>query len=155
MAIGPPVLNIVDPEPIGMWLPLVVIFSIAAIMLISYSDRLRILTDERQLVTEHLMFGCICWWRRRWKVQEGDYLAVQISGHEKEPLTPEFRYFHALCVYRGDRPRIIAYVFTKERDISDMDRAANRSAELLGLPYEGYREMEPGSLYSAKLPNSE
>ena len=70
-----PMLHIVDPEPPERWLPLVALFAVGAVMMIGYSGRRTVLIEERQVVTDYLLFGCR-WGRRRWQVREGDYLEI-------------------------------------------------------------------------------
>lgn len=105
VVIGPPMLNIVDPEPPEMWLPIVALYAVGAVMLVGCSARRRVLTEERQFVTDYLLFGRLCWWRRRWHVREGDYMAVFQSGKAQDDGDPEFPFWHALFVCRSRRRR--------------------------------------------------
>jgi hypothetical protein len=123
---GFPMLHLVDPEPPEFWVPFVVLIAVCGVMLGGYSARRRVLTDERRFVTGYLLFGRLCWWRRRWRPQD--------CGPN------EFVYWHALFVCRSRRRQLIASMYTNDRDAPDMEIAADRVAKLVDLPYEGYRE---------------
>jgi hypothetical protein len=99
-----------------------------------------VLSEDRQFVTDYLLFGRLCWWRRRWQVREEDYLAVFLSGPARDEGTTEFPYWHALFVCRSRRRHLIAGMYTSDRLVPDIEIAAHRVAKLVNLPYEGYRE---------------
>lgn len=157
VAIGFPMANIVDPAPKEFRLFLAVLvglFAVAGVLLVGYSERRRVLTKERRCVTDSLLFGRLCWLRQRWQVREGDYLAVFLSGQaENRIILPEFQFFHMLYVCRSRRRYLIAYMFTSDRVVPDMEIAAHRYAQLLDLPYEGYRKEEVAWYRSAESPN--
>lgn len=144
VAIGFPMLHLVDPEPIEFWLPLVALFAVGAIMLVGYSARRSVLTEERQFVTDYLLFGRLRWWRRRWQVREADYLATFSGGQPmREAMCEqpaEFLFWHSLFVCRSRRRQMIAFMYTSEPVVPDMNVAALRVAKLVDLPYEGYSE---------------
>ncbi len=141
VAIGFPILHIVDPGPIALWLPIVVLFALGAVLLISYTERRKVLTVKRQFVTDYLLFGRLCWLRRRWQVRDGDYLAVYLSAPNPVKIAiPEFQFCHILFVCRSQRRFMIASMFTSDPVVPDMEIAARRIAKLVDLPYEGYRE---------------
>jgi hypothetical protein len=140
LVVGPPILHQVDPEPILMWLPLVLLFALGAVALVSYSARRKVLTEERQLVIDYLLFGCLCWWRRRWRVRDGDSLAVVATDQSQATGIPDLRFRHTLYVCRPRRRRMIAAMFTGDRFAPDMEAAAQRVAKLVDIPYDGYRE---------------
>lgn len=144
LAIGFPLLHLVDPGPIALWLPLVVVFGIGAVILAGYSERLRVRSAERQIVTEYLVFGRCCWWRRRWRVREGDSLEVVVSGPTESAIAPEFRFFHMLYICRARRRHMIACLFTRDRDVPDMEVAAERIAQLIDVPYDAPRRRVAG-----------
>jgi hypothetical protein len=99
-----------------------------------------VLTEERQFVTDYLLFGRLCWWRRNWQIGEGDYLAVFLSEQAQDCGPSEFIYWHALFACRSRRRHLIASMYTNNRDAPDMEIAAQRVAKLVDLPYEGYRD---------------
>lgn len=140
VVVGFPMLNVVDQEPIGFWLPFDVLFAVGAVVLVGYSARRRVLTEERQFVTDYLLFGRFCYWRRRWQVRNGDYLAAFANDQAEDGGIPEIQFWHGLFVCRERRRHLIAGMYTSDRDIPDMEAAAHRVAKLVNLPYEGYRE---------------
>lgn len=155
VSVGPPMLHLVDPGPIGLWLPLVLLFAVGAVMLVGYSERRRVLTEERQFVTDYWLFGRLCWLRRRWRVREGDYVAVFLSGvGDERVVIPEFRFFHMLFVCRAQRRYMFAHMFTTDKVVPDMEIAARRVAKLVNVPYAGYQK-EKVDWYNAELPNIE
>jgi hypothetical protein len=109
-------------------------------MLVGYSARRRVLIAERVFVTDYLLFGRVAWWRRRWQVREGDYLAVFLSGQAQSEGSTKALYWHALFVCHSRRRHKIADMYTNDRVDRDMEIAAHRVASLVDLPYEGYRE---------------
>jgi hypothetical protein len=109
-------------------------------MLVGLSARRRVLTEERQFVTDYLLFGRVCSKPRRWQISQGDYLAVFVSGQAQNCGPNEFVYWHALFVCRSRRRQLIASMYTNDRDALGMEIAAQRVAKLVDLPYEGYRE---------------
>jgi hypothetical protein len=140
ISIGFPMLHTVDPEPPEYWIPILVLVVGVWIMFISHSVRRRVLTEERQFVTDYLLFGRLCWWRRRWQVREGDFLAAFLSDQTQNLGTPAFQFWHALFVCRSRRRHLIARMYTSDRVVPDLEIAAHRIAQLVDLPYEGYRE---------------
>jgi hypothetical protein len=141
IVIGFPMLHIVDPEPIGFWLPIVVLYSVGAVMLLGYSARRTVLTQERQFVTDYLLFGRLCWRRRRWQVCEGDFLAVFRSGQSQEAGTTEPLSWHALFICRSRRrPMFVFGIYTRHhRVVPELEIAALHVARLVEIPYEGCR----------------
>jgi hypothetical protein len=140
LVVGFPMLHLVDPEPPEFWVPFVVLIAVGGVMLVGYSARRKVLTEERQFVTDYLLFGRLCWWRRNWQIGEGDYLAVFLSEQAQDCGPSEFIYWHALFACRSRRRHLIASMYTNNRDAPDMEIAAQRVAKLVDLPYEGYRE---------------
>jgi hypothetical protein len=137
---GFPMLHQVDPEPPERWLPLVAAFAVLGVANASGSTRRVVLTEERQFVTDYLLFGRLCVWRRRWQVREGDSLVVLIRSMKDNGGTPEFAYWHALFVCRSRRRYLIASIQSNARVVPGLESAARRVADLVDLPYEGYRE---------------
>jgi hypothetical protein len=108
-------------------------------MLVGCSVRRRVLTEQRQFVTDYLLFGRLCWWRRRWQVIEGDFLAA-LAVDQQAPVMgiPDFQFWHALFVYRSGRRRMFAFgMYAHDRVVPGME---HRVARLVDMPYEGYRE---------------
>lgn len=136
LVVGFPMLHIVDPEPPEFWLPIVALYAVGGVMLVGYSARRRVLTAERQFVTDYLLFGRLCLWRRRWHVREGDFLAVFLGGQP----APELPFWNALFVCRSRRRHILAGMYTSDRVAPSIEIAAHRVAKLAGMPYDGYRE---------------
>lgn len=137
VAIGFPALHTIDPEPIEYWLPLVGAFAVGGVAAGGCSLRQRVLIDRREFVTDYLLFGQLRWWRRRWRVRAGDVLAVSSSGQAQYTGVPELAYRHAMSVCRGRRGRMIAAVFSAEAVAPEVEAAARRLAELVGVPCEG------------------
>lgn len=109
-------------------------------MAAGYSAQRRVLTEKREFVTDYLLFGRFCWWRRRWQIREGDFLAVCATDQPQDSGMSEFKFWHALFVCRPRRRYIIAGTCTGDRVDPGMELAAQRVAKLVGMPYEGYRE---------------
>ena len=148
---GFPALNVIDPEPVGFWLPVALTCAIAAVGLLGSSQKRTVNTQERLLVTDHLLFGRYCWRRRRWQVSEGDYLEVLIARQSQVEGLPEMRYRHTLHVCRpnGRRVRrqvVVTGMSPSDKVTVDLEVGANllpvaeRVAELIDLPYVGCRE---------------
>ena len=150
IVIGPPMLNLVDPEPIAMWLPIVAMYAVGTVMLVGGSVRRMVLTAERQIVSEYLLFGRLCWWRRRWQVCDGDYLAVFRNGHAYNEGVPEYPIWHALFICRSGRRRMFVFgMYTSnDRVVPGMEIFAERVGKLVDIPYEGYHE--PKCLWSPR-----
>lgn len=137
---GFPALHQVDPEPPELWAPIAGVFAVMAMALVGYSARTLVLTDERAFVRDYLLFGRLCWRRRRWQVRDGDSLTVFLSRPEADEGKTEFAYWHALFVYRGRHRQLITMLYSREADVPEMELGAERVARLVDLPYEGYRE---------------
>jgi hypothetical protein len=138
--VGFPMLHQVDPEPPAMWLPLVALCAVIAAVLLGCSARRTVLSDERQIVTEFLLFGRLCLWRRRWQVREGDFVAVLATGQARDDRNAEFHFCHTLFVCRSRRRQMIAFrLSASERVVPGLEIAAHVVAKLVGMPYEGYQ----------------
>jgi hypothetical protein len=140
IVVGFPMLHQVDPEPPEKWLPLVAVFAVLGVANASGSTRRTVLTLERQFVTDYLLFGRLRVWRRRWQVREGDSLVVFVRSMKDNEGTPEFAYWHALFVCRSRRRSLIASIMSNAQVVPGLENAAQRIAELVGLPYEGCRK---------------
>jgi len=140
LVLGFPMQHIVDPEPPMMWVPLVALFAVLGVVAAGGSGRRKLLTAERQFVTEYLLFGRLCVWRRRWQVREGDFLAVFLRSLADNEGTPEFALWHALYVCRSRRRYLIASIQSNAQVVPGLESAAQQVAELVCLPYEGYRK---------------
>ena len=115
---------------------------ICAFLFAAISVRRTVRTKERQFITHILLFGRFRCVRLRWKVREGDYLAVfteERSRYNRKKL--EFDFQHTLCVCRSRRRQVIAVGhFTSERVVPGMEIVAERVAKLVDIPFVGYRQ---------------
>lgn len=92
-------------------------------------------------MTRLLVLGRPTWLCWRWRVRHGDYLAIVVRDIRSDKGKQEFEYQHMLCVCRGRRRHKIAIgLFRSDRIIPGMETSAKRVAELVEIPYEGYRE---------------
>jgi hypothetical protein len=140
VVVGLPMLHLVDPEPPATRLPIVALFALIAAVLLGSSMRRRVLTEERQIVTEYLLFGWRCWRRRPWQVRDGDYLTVLAGAETPGKSTLEFRGFHVLLACRGRQRETLAFCVTmSEQVIPGMEFAGQLIAQLVAIPYEGYQ----------------
>lgn len=137
-----PALNYVDPEPIAIWLPVALCCAGVAIVVLGVHSRNTLLVDQRLFVTSYLLLGRLRLWRRRWQVLEGDYLAVFTTNQAKATAAPELQFWEALFVCRSRRRLLLVDMTTRDRTTLGMETAARRLAELVNLPYEGYRDVK-------------
>ncbi|TWT38185.1 hypothetical protein KOR34_31530 [Posidoniimonas corsicana] len=139
---GCPALNVVDPEPVALWLPITLALAAVAFLLLTVSTRRSVLVDDRRLVTDFLLLGRKCWWPLRWNVADGDVLAVYTSRAARTSGIPEFQFWEALYVCRGGRRYYVAGMTTRDRTSTGMEEAAHRLAKLIRIPFVGYREYQ-------------
>ena len=125
------------------WIPLAALMASIAFLGAAISTRRTVRTNERQFVTEFLLFGRFRCLRLRWEVREGDYLAVftaKQTQRKSGETELQFDFQHALCVCRSHRRQVIAVGhFTSERVVPGMEIVARRVAKLVDLPFVGYR----------------
>ncbi|MAT70585.1 MAG: hypothetical protein CMJ58_13790 [Planctomycetaceae bacterium] len=139
IACGFPMLHQVDPEPPLMWGPIVAAFAVWAVVMIGYSSRLTLRTDQRLFVGEFLVFGLPCWRQRRWQIEEGDLIAVLVMNVWLYSGSSEFSSMHTICVQRDERQYPIAAGLFQAPDPEPMmETAATRIAAWVELPYVGY-----------------
>ena len=92
-------------------------------------------------MSEYLLFGRFCVWRRRWQVRKRDHLAAIVSGYAQEEAMPGFPFWHALFVHRAGRRRKFVFgMYSNDRIVPGMEIFAQRVGKLVDIPYEGYRE---------------
>lgn len=143
---GFPSLHLIDPGPVELWLPIVSIFAVFACGLLFYSTVRILLVDQRQLVSEYRLLNC-CFRRRRWQIEDDDYLQITVSGGAQVEGVPELRFCYILYLCRGRRRRwplvVTWYAFNElppGLEIApDIDRLAKEVAELLSVGYDPKR----------------
>lgn len=141
LAAGFPALHQIDPEPVELWLPIVVGLALTAVLLLGLTIRRRVDVDRRRLQTDHLIFGRLCVWRSSWRVRDGDTLAFVRGFAVDEDNKPCLPVWHGLWVYRSCRCGAILFgAYAGEDPDPTLEQAATELAALLDVPYAGYRK---------------
>lgn len=141
---GFPMLHRIDPEPMVIWLPLVLVAGVIAVVVVGTTVQRVVSVEERGLVTNYSLFGRLLLWRNRWRVQEGDSLAVLTTRRPQWSGATEAQFWEALYVCRGRRRHYVVGLSTRDRVCPTLDIAARQLGELLAVPYAGYGDHAEG-----------
>lgn len=137
---GFPSLHQVDPEPLAMWVPVAAIFALGSMATVGSTLRRRVLVQEREFVSEYLLFGRFCWRCSRWKVLDGDVLEANAARPTENVRGVPFRSFHAIVVVRGRRRGSAAFCVTdRDGPFPAIEFAGHLLAQTVGIPYRGYQ----------------
>jgi len=141
---GFPALHTIDPEPPELWGPVSGLMAVVAAMLLGHSTRLFIDTHKRAIQIDNLVFNRFRWLRSRWQVEDDDFLAI--AQTKARYGGPDFQFWEALYLCRPGQLRHVVGLCTGDRIPPDTEaaaqRIAQRIAQLLDIPFEGYRKVE-------------
>lgn len=137
---GFPALHTIDPEPPELWGPVAGLMAVVAAMLLGHSTRLFIDTYKRAIQIDNLVFNRFRWLRSRWQVEDDDFLAI--AQTKARWGGPDFQFWEALYLCRPGQLRHVVGLCTGDRITPNTEAAAQRIAQLLGIPFVGYRKVE-------------